>query len=89
MVPGAGAGAGSGGGGVFAEDESAAEPTTKRERGEALAEAVRETVEPDVWRENGGEYSTLRYRGGMLIVRAPAYVHVQIGRPAVGGRDGR
>ena len=80
----------SGGGGVFAEDDAAAEPTTKQERGEALAEAVRDTVEPDVWRENGGEYSTLRYRGGMLIVRAPAYVHVQIGRGAVmGGRNGR
>ena len=80
-----GAGGSGGGGELFVvEGDGGDEQTTKAERGEMLAAAVRETVEPDVWRENGGEYSSLRYRAGLLIVRAPAYVHAQIGRAAVG-----
>ncbi len=83
---GGGGGGGASGGGVFRVEELAGDgerPRTKDERGALLAEAVRGTVEPDIWRENGGEYSSLRYRQGLLIVRAPAYVHAQIGRAAV------
>lgn len=81
---------GSGGGGgssssIFGDDsgDNAEEPATKRERGEQLAETVRQTVEPDIWQSNGGEFSSVHYRQGQLIVRAPAYVHLQLSSAAV------
>ncbi len=77
----------SGGGQTIFQDDSESETDelSKQERGEALAETIRQTVEPDVWQSNGGEYSSMRYVNGRLIVRAPAYVHSQIGGSAVFG----
>lgn len=76
---------GGGGQGVFDVEEFSEEdrPLTRRERGELLVQLVRDTIEPDIWRENGGEFSRARYRDGRMIVRAPLYVHVRIGRPAI------
>ncbi len=37
-----------------------------------------DTVEPEVWRENGGTAS-IRYFRGRLIITAPRSVHEQIG----------
>lgn len=78
-------GGGEGAEGVFdVEDFSEEDRTlTKRERGELLVQLVRESIEPDIWRENGGEFSRVRYSNGRMVVRAPLYVHVQIGRPAI------
>ena len=36
-------------------------------------------MEPDAWDINGGEYATIRYYQGTLIIRAPDYIHRQIG----------
>ena len=38
-----------------------------------------EIVEPDGWADNGGEWGTIRYYQGTLIVRAPDFMHRQIG----------
>lgn len=81
-----GSGSGSGGGGGIFDVEEAGDadgPLSKRERGELLVQLVRDTIEPDVWRDNGGEFSRIRYSDGKMIVRAPLYVHVQIGREAL------
>lgn len=81
---------GGGSGGILVEgmDRDEDRQLTKQERGDRLAEMVRQLIEPDLWQENGGEHSRIRYRQGMLIVRAPAFVHARIGRPAVsGGRN--
>ncbi len=60
-----------------------------QERGEALAETIRQTVEPTLWRENGGDVATVRFRSGRLIVRAPGYVHAQIAGGTLDGRPGQ
>lgn len=52
---------------------------TKGDRGEALAQLIRDTITPHLWRANGGEHATVRYMRGMLIVVAPVYVQQQIG----------
>jgi len=80
-----GGGSGGGGGEIFnVEDFDDEDRTlTKRERGELLIQLVRDTIEPEVWQENGGEFSRIRYRQGRMIVRAPLYVHMQIGRAAI------
>lgn len=66
---------------LFEEDKlPPADPDdTQQQRGEALAELVAQTIEPDIWQRHGGEFCSIRYRAGMLIVRAPAFVHRQIG----------
>lgn len=78
-------GGGGGGNGLFSEEDTAEErPMTKRERGEQLAQLVRDSIEPTIWDENGGGYGcNVRYWNGRLIVRAPKYVLRQIGQPAM------
>ncbi|MEO0514025.1 MAG: hypothetical protein AAF086_01865 [Planctomycetota bacterium] len=80
-----GGGSGGGASGIFDVEafSDADRPLTKRERGELLVQLVRDTIEPDLWRENGGAVSRARYFDGRMIVRAPLYVHLQIGRPAI------
>jgi hypothetical protein len=72
---------GGGGGGLFDPD---AEPgdtgTSVSQRGEALAQLVRDTIEPEIWQANGGEHAAVRYQRGLLIITAPLYAHRQIGR---------
>ncbi len=83
---------GSGGGGAarvtttIFDDVQRDEPRkTKSEKGQEIAELIRQTIEPDRWTENGGQYASCRYYQGRLIVNAPLYVHAQIGYPEVSG----
>jgi hypothetical protein len=83
-----GGGGGGSSGGIFTddnEDDGEDEDSTKAERGESIAELIRETIEPDIWQENGGAYASVRFYDGRLIVNAPMYVHRQIGMPTVSG----
>jgi hypothetical protein len=66
-------GAGNGGG-------QAGESTgsTRQERADELLNLIRETIYPDIWRENGGTASIRMYRDS-LVVTAPRHVHEAIG----------
>lgn len=76
---------GGGGGGeeskLFRDDndDRKEKPLSKQEKAQRIVEMIRETIEPDIWRANGGEYGSVRYYRGMLVVKAPAFVHEQIG----------
>lgn len=76
------AGSGGGGGGQSLLGSNLTEEQDdragKNQRGQELVQLVRDTVRPDVWRENGGNAS-IRYFRGRLIVTAPRSVHEQIG----------
>jgi len=50
----------------------------KATRGQELVQLIMDSVQPDVWRENGGTAS-IRFFRGKLIVSAPRSVHEQIG----------
>lgn len=78
-----GGGGGQGGGGLFPDDNNQTEePTLSREeRAEQIADIIRDTIEPDIWEANGGDYASVRFYRGMLVVKAPQYVHDQIGVP--------
>ena len=81
-------GGGGGGSGLFTddnEDDGEDEDSTQAERGESIAELIRETIEPGIWQENGGAYASVRFYDGRLIVNAPMYIHRQIGMPTVSG----
>jgi hypothetical protein len=76
----------SGGGGstIFEQDEENEEERLSRsQRANQIADLIRESIEPDIWRSNGGLHASIRYYNGNLIVSAPLYVHKKIGRPGV------
>jgi hypothetical protein len=37
-----------------------------------------EQCEPEAWKDAGGDWATMRYYQGVLIIRAPDFVHRQI-----------
>ena len=77
---GGGANASSSSSTIFASnDKDESDSLTRDERGENIADIIRETIEPDIWIANGGSHSSVKYLNGMLIVNAPYYVHQQIG----------
>ena len=55
---------------------------SKAERGEEIAQLIRDVIEPDIWQAHGGEHSSIRYIDKRLVIRAPLYVHAQIGTTA-------
>ncbi len=85
---GGGGGSGSSGSQLFTDndDEDEDDQPTKSESGQNLADTIRETIEPDIWQANGGQFSSVRYYDGRLIVNAPLYIHRQIGIPVVSAR---
>jgi len=46
---------------------------------EQLLDVIRLAIEPDQWESNGGEGGVIREFRGTMIVRAPAYMHRQLG----------
>jgi hypothetical protein len=72
-------GGGSSGGSLFSGSNPQAQetPASRAQQGEDLAKLIKETVRPDVWRDNGGTAS-IRYFNGHLIVTAPRSVHEAI-----------
>ena len=79
---GSGGGGGGGGQGIFGnqndQDDEEEETKTKEERADDLVNLIKDVIEPDIWRDNGG-IATIRYFQGNLIVMAPRSVHEQIG----------
>jgi len=89
-----GSSGGGGGGDIFGDTREDVTELTKTEQARRITEVITRTVEPDIWRSNGGRHATITYFNEMLIVRAPAYVHRQIGsdprmHPAVMPRQGQ
>jgi hypothetical protein len=78
---GGGGGGGGGGGSMFGGGGGGStkeKTTTKTERAEALVTMIRETIRPEIWRENGGT-AAIRYYNGHLVVTAPRSVHEALG----------
>ncbi|MDZ4754640.1 MAG: hypothetical protein SGJ11_09100, partial [Phycisphaerae bacterium] len=44
-----------------------------------LVNIILETVEPEAWTANAGDWASIRYYQGVLIVRAPDWIHRQLG----------
>ena len=84
---GGGAGGGSasqnpfqGGGGDVGGDE---ERRSKAERLAELIEVIKTTVDPESWRDAGGEGTIQPYNNSVLVVRASLEVHEKLGGPLV------
>lgn len=72
-------GGGGGGQSLFGGGQSGQEERTetRQQRANGLVTLIMETIQPEVWRENGGT-SSVRYFNGHLIVTAPRSIHQQI-----------
>ncbi len=70
---------------LFGEGTEKEEVKSDAEKGEEIASLIREMIEPSIWQELGGQHSSVRYFHGRLIIKAPRYVHAQIGFPVSGG----
>ncbi|MCC6422766.1 MAG: hypothetical protein IT447_04755 [Phycisphaerales bacterium] len=78
-----GGGGGSASGGSLLKDtgnEDRDQPLTKAQRVQALIDLITQTIQPDIWRVNGGT-ATITYLNGSLIVNAPRSVQEAIGGP--------
>ena len=81
-----GGGRGGGGGGgtsLFRDEQEDEIVESELERGGRIADLIRTSIEPDLWRENGGLGGSISYFNKHLIISAPMYVHKQIGGPAI------
>lgn len=75
-------GGGGGGSSLFGDDnQNDDDRQTSVNRGEDIAQMIRTSIEPELWQANGGLVASVQYWNGRLIVRAPLYVHRQIGLP--------
>jgi hypothetical protein len=74
-----GGGGGGGGGSIFGDPGDAPDRLSEIERAQVIIDLITESVEPDAWDVNGGDWATIRYYTGTLIIRAPDYIHRQIG----------
>jgi len=75
-------GGGGGGGGQSPFEDSQGqdefEPVDEEATSQEIMDIIRELIEPEQWRLNGGDAASMRYWRGNLIVTAPDYVHRQI-----------
>jgi len=75
---GGGGSGGSGGGGVIGNPKDDPERKSMEEKADQLMTIIQEQCEPEAWKDAGGEWATMRYYQGVLIVRAPDFIHRQI-----------
>ncbi|MHC5023698.1 MAG: hypothetical protein ACYTGG_07280 [Planctomycetota bacterium] len=76
---GGGGSGGGGGGGIFGSPDEGPDRVSEEDKAQEIIDIIVETVEPEAWDILGGEFATIRYYQGTLIVRAPDYIHRQIG----------
>ncbi len=48
------------------------------DKGKGIAQLIRDTIEPEIWKGNGGERAYIKFYRGKLYIKAPEYVHNQI-----------
>lgn len=70
---------GGGGSGGGTDDDARSRP----ERMQNLIELIKQTIEPETWRENGGEATISSFNNSIIVVRASLEVHEKLGGPLV------
>lgn len=74
-----GRGGGGSGGSVRVPSGGYQSGDTTEERAQKIVDLIIDGVEPMAWKSNGGEYASIKFHDGALIVNAPDYIHRQIG----------
>jgi uncharacterized membrane protein YgcG len=73
---GMGGGGAGGGGGIIGEPGEDPERPSEEEQAEKIMDLIKEQCEPEIWISE--DIANMRYYQGVLIIRAPDYVHRQI-----------
>ena len=73
---GGGSGGSGGGGGLIGDPGEDPERPSEEEKANQLQDIIKEQCEPEAWDVEG--WATMRYYQGVLIIRAPDFVHRQI-----------
>lgn len=74
---------GGGGGGLFQQVQGVdATQPSRQEQIDAIVKLITDTIEPEIWKSNGGIHGSITVYRDSLIIRAPRYVHEQIGTPS-------
>ncbi len=76
-------GGGGGNSGIFGDDAqddfSDLFPPINEEGADELIDIITTFVEPNEWEDNGGTGGTIRFYKGTLLIKAPDYMHRQLG----------
>lgn len=73
-------GGGGGGGSIFQDNQdSNANLPSQEDQAQQIIDLITEFVEPEQWRDNGGDGGSITYYRGTLLIRAPDYIHRQLG----------
>ncbi len=75
---GGGGGSGGGGGGIIGDPGEDPERESEEELADQLMEIIQEQCEPEGWVDAGGDWATMKYYQGVLLIRAPDFIHRQI-----------
>jgi hypothetical protein len=75
---GGGSGGSGGGGGIIGDPGEEPERKSEDEKSEQLMDIIKDQCEPEAWTDNGGDAASRRYYQGVLIIRAPDFIHRQI-----------
>jgi len=72
---------GGGSSGSIFEDEDEEDVNTKSAEtlAQELTDLIQEFIEPDQWRDNGGDGGSVRFYNGYLLIDAPNYIHRLLG----------
>jgi hypothetical protein len=71
-------GAGGGYGGSI-QPMSTGSDDSRLQRAQEIMELIVDAIDPAAWTLNGGDWADIKYRDGVLIVRAPDFIHRQVG----------
>jgi hypothetical protein len=73
------------------EPEAKPAPATQPQSNkvEQITSLIQETVEPELWRDNGGKIAAIRELSGQLIITATPEMHEQIAQLLIQLREGR
>jgi uncharacterized membrane protein YgcG len=75
---GGGGGFGGGGGGIIGDPGEDPERESEEELADQLMEIIQDQCEPEGWVDAGGDWATMKYYQGVLLIRAPDFIHRQI-----------
>ena len=76
---------GGGGGPLFQTQNTDTPQISRQEQIDNIVKLITDTIEPEIWTSKGGQYGSISVYRDSLIIRAPRYVHEQIGTPSAGG----
>lgn len=62
----------------FGGSSTTTKSQSTQQRAQEIVQLIIDTIDPQGWEQNGGDWASIRYHDGALIVNAPDFIHRQI-----------